>query len=225
MQIVIEEAGSFQNTSSITLHSREAVMVINGLRYKKAKYVVPSLNRCSKMIRSIYNAVQNDNPYAENVLIDVEQRISRAYSIFETLHKKLNYKRSLCRLPRGMKINLLESTKLSELSLNHELYRNTHVMHLIFLICEFDFLMRKARTYKEYGVINSDYFNKLKRRTKGVMCSVMSTPASYKAKHVTREDILNKTETGVAAIKEYGMLPIEILEGKKLSEHGPRVFK
>lgn len=221
MTAPIQKPIPYVNRSTVQLHTTEAVALLHGKGLYKDHPKIPSFYSFGKKLNHIWNQARDDNPYAEYALIQIEHQLDITFKKLALFEKLLKRNKAQWDLPEGVIIVDCEAIEPACITLNGAAFNTPHAKLLLILIAKFDSLMRTLKSYRQFNIIRNRRFHNVKRRAIRSIRACMHEARSYRASHVTRRDILEQTDAGVAAVTQFGIVSLAILKHQERSQYGP----
>lgn len=213
----------------LQLHSRKAIELLADKRTVQGaqQHKIFGFRTFCTLARTVWRKAYEDDPYAELILIEIERRIQNCCETLtqcdHSLDAALNqhtgnrlllsmvHAYSLSSQPGGAEFT-------NEPTLVHPNPDLPHANMGGALLALYDLLIRKASTFRRFGIINGGVFHKCIKDGRASLRGVFAAPCMYKDHGVTRDDILNHTIEGVAAIEANGPVPEAILNRSLISK-------
>jgi hypothetical protein len=179
------------------------------------------------LARTVWRKAHEDDPYAELVLIEIERRIQNCCEVLAQCNRDLD---SVLNQHTGNRLLLSlvhaysSSSQLTHGGFTKEptlVHPNTDLPHANMggaLLALYDLLIRKAWVYRDFGIINGQIFHKCIKDGRASLRGVFAAPCMYKDMGVTRDDIINQTVEGIAAVEANGPVPEAALNRSLLSK-------
>ena len=190
----------------------------NGKEIKKLIKPIIGVTRFGTNINDIYRLAALDEPYADAKLIEIEEGLNEAR---ELLLNNIEALRQLLGEMSEMQINPAFSIKPITLPLEFSTpffgYEATRIVK------NYDRLVLLALTTKQTGDILDSDWNRIVNKTGSKIRSVFLMSTQYRFTGVTRDDMAANNEKARSAIEKYGMLPQDILDGRKRAKHAPKL--
>jgi integrating conjugative element protein (TIGR03761 family) len=220
--------GRFEHDSTLKIHTRQAkqLMVENKhsqTTQQEKSYMIIGLDKFGRFLHTIWYQIRNDDPYAEMALIEIERRINNAFDLLKKLNHTID-EQLRAELP-GITLTFYQSENPTVIPLNTRQFDTTHSLLGARLIGLYDLLIRKLHTSQQFGIINRNQSSHYKYKSAKALRGVFAAPLLYKPFGVTRIDIIQKTDKGLAATTQQGEIPLDILTQKTQSKFGPRPNK
>jgi len=187
----------------IVLHTHRAQGFFNG-SWKHGKM---GLLQFAKVMSILWQAVKQDDPYAEWYLLKTYQAIHEAREKLKVIEKLLE---SSLNQIRGIEV----STSLSTHPVAHQLQFATPFGYMgAYLITDFDFVLRQVLLLEKMGIMTSQEDTSIKSLIQ-IIQEVFSLPRQWKHTGVTRLDIMEKNQKSEDVKVLLGELPESVLSKK-----------
>lgn len=215
----------YVNRSSVEIHTQEAIELCKGktvtTRKSKRVFHLPNVFAFGTKLNRIWEQAREDNPYAEYTLIQIENKLDLAFQKLELFDKILQRKKRQWRTPEGLTIVDCEAVNPERLMLNNQIFNTPHAKLLLVLVAKFDALMRRLKSCRQFNIIPNRRYHTIKRRAMRAVRISMYEARVYRSVKVTRRDIFNHTDLGIAAVNQLGIVSLAILKRHTRSKYGP----
>ena len=217
--IKAQDIGRFHHQSTLAIHSYQAATLCEGRRIVKdnRQFTVPGVLVFGALIKAMLKGSQADDPYADQALLEVERRLTRAFATIDELSQDLTRDIKKAKLPKTLSIAPCESENPAHLDLNHGMLSSVYAKQLALLIANFDEYLSQLAAYQGFGVVSSNKAGRQRYRGMKAIRGVLMAATGYKMTGVTRNNILNRTNKGEEAMSKFGVIPLDVLE-----KHLPR---
>ena len=203
-----KQPGRLRGKSTLVLETRHAQMIFEGRKsnLKKGKAEIVGLKKFASLLKSIWQAASNDDPYADWWLFKIEKTLSVASSDVEGQIKKF----------KGM--------LSQEQNLQHEVSHSIEPIHLELrfsipyayqgakLLMMHDELVRTLLTANHVGVLDNEMAQRALhhsgRRLRGVFQSV----TGYRFTGLNREEVQSANAKAIKAMNDMGAVPEKIMD-------------
>lgn len=167
------------------------------------------------MLKPIFAAAKLDDPYADKWLLDIEAAIGAAASELAELRDSLAT--ALAQRP-DVQHTVAQSVKPLEVPLY---FSNQIAFRAAYLVNDFDSLVCAAQTAKHVAVITTVASNAVIQRGSKSIRRTLTSATGYRYTGVSRADIAYGTARAHEALKRWGEVPPDILNGSRRAEYGP----
>lgn len=213
--------GSYQRYVELTIHSKQAALLMTGKKpdpdsqYESQRQGVYSVIAFKNSLYALTRASQQDKPYADLWLLDIEQKINILLKNVKNKQQQLHQK--LSRLACTVAPSVSSQPKTFRLDLGYQPYAN----QALEIIQRFDALYCCADacssfaciSKKEFKIIYSAYFNLIKQ----LFDFAISRQALLsEIDHITRLTYNDNSESIQNIKQELGELPNSILNKTQL---------
>tara|TARA_R110002049_G_scaffold20717_6_gene75919 strand:- start:1672 stop:2532 length:861 start_codon:yes stop_codon:yes gene_type:complete len=210
--------GPLRNDSSMSIKTGLAQQLVfgrSGSKNSPDKRAVIGLVGFAKMLKPIYEAAELDDPYADKRLLDIEAFIECSFQDLRELRAtvdKLLVSRS------DVHHRLAHSLKPVQVPLY---FSNQFAFRAAYLINDFDTFVCAVQTAQFVALLTTTKTNTLIRRGNKTVRRALASATGYQCSGVSRADILSGTAKARAAVKRWGELPPDILDGSRRAVFGP----
>ncbi len=214
--------GKLRSEIQLTLHSYHAVRLWQGRkpRTDEKHQGVLGLTGYISMCGTISNAAANDDPYADWMLIQIEERVEQAKKRLGTLKEEIQS--IIDSIPSQLSIS--ENLNVSPARL--PVFVSTQAGYQgVYLIIQFDELARKLLLATHVGLLGRKDKEVLMDQAAHQLRSVFALTQNYRNTGVTRDDIAANNARAREAIEKYGLPPDEVLKGTIRSSYAPAIVR
>lgn len=217
--LVSKRPGMLRTRGEILIHTRSAHRLFYGRRKDEKKGIKPitGLVRFALNMNQLYDLAAKDDPYADAVLLKVEQRLAEVERLIKGHVAALE---ELLSDMEGISINFHESVEPVSIPLE---FRTTYGFIAARLLGQYDKLVRLAQSAMHVGLFFQEDWARVVRKSGSVIRSVFWLSTGYRYTGVKRNDIAANNGVAREAIAKYGELPQAILEGSKRSKYAPPI--
>lgn len=207
--------GRLRNFVEMTIQTRQAQRLVQGRRGTDGKPPIIGLYRYGAMVRTIWSGATRDDPYADWVLLQVEQALHESKDEIATL--KQTIEADMARVA-AMKVGLAHSLEPARVELT---FSNPYGYMGAWLLADFDELVLAVLTARHVGLINRDASERMLGEGGRAVRRAYATAQGYRATAVKREDLRGGTRRAERAQQAMGELPQAVLDGDLRPEHAP----
>lgn len=231
----LNRPGQLRKTTSITLHTVVAQQAFTGRRRQGDKMGIPSLLTLGAACFRAELLTSNDNPYADWLLIHVQDSLQALSTMFQASINK--YTASLKqREAMGIKHSIAESNR--PLVIEHISFGSAYGYRTVDTLAQFDYAVRVTTTVADVGLIKTDEgrairLSMLRHLRRFVYQTVRTVDilSTEKLRQLSRADFAeNASDEGklrVAlaaelipkAMQQKDGLPADIFSGKRRPDH------
>lgn len=211
--------GALQGDVWLTIQTYQAQSLVRGRRATDGKPAIIGLIGFADRLKSLWQAIRMDDPYADWWLLKVEEGIADSRA-------------QLCRLQQGMEdlfvsngaleFSVAQSSRPQRVSLQ---FANPYAFRAAQLLGEYDQLMCTDMTLHHLGIdMPTDLVDQVAgcgRRIRGVF----ALPQGYHCLDIRRYDIRQNSPLAVKARERLGDVPEDILCGDRLPSLRPVAFQ
>jgi len=209
--------GPMRTQGEIVLHTRAAHRLFYGRRRDDEKNIKPiiGLVRFSTNINGIFECAANNDPYADAVLLQIEDQFSAANTL---VTENVLAVEQLLGSMEGLSISGNESVNPVTLPVE---FKTPYGFMGARLLGQYDKLVRLGLVAKHVGMLYSDDWNNLIGKMGSKIREVFWLSTRYRYTGVTRDDVTANNEVARRAATKYGELPQNVMEGTHRAKHAP----
>lgn len=203
-----KQPGRLRGKSTLVLETRHAQMIFEGRKsdLKKGKAEIVGLKKFASLLRSIWQAASNDDPYADWWLLKIEKSLEVASSDVDDQINK--FKKML-----SQEQNLLHEVSHSIEPIQLELrFSIPYAYQGAKLLMMHDELVRTLLTANHVGVLDNEAVQRALhhsgRRLRGVFQSV----TGYRFTGLSRKEVLSANAKAIQAMSDMGAVPEKIMD-------------
>lgn len=210
--------GPLRNDSTLSIKTSLAQQLVfgrSGSKHSPDKRAVIGLVGFAKMLKPICEAAELDDPYADKRLLDIEAFIERSFQDLRELRARVD---ELLVSRSDVHHRLAHSIRPVQVPLY---FSNQFAFRAAYLINDFDTFLCAVQTAQFVALLTSTEANTLIRRGNKTVRRALASATGYQCSRVSRADILSGTAEARAAVKRWGELPVDILDGSHRAAFGP----
>ena len=211
--------GALHGEVWLTVQSYQAQSLLRGRRASEAKPAIIGLVGFADRLKTLWQAVRQDDPYADWWLIKVEEGIGACRTQLRLLCKQVD---NLLSSYDCFDITVAQSRQPQRISLQ---FANPYAFRGAQMLAEYDRLICVFMTLRHLGV---EIPQALEEQFKGSgrwLRRVFALPQDYHFLDVDRCAILQGTQRAQKARERMGDVPDDILLGDRLPSLRPVVFR
>lgn len=214
---VSNKPGPMRTQGEIVLHTRAAHRLFYGRRRDEKQGIKPiiGLVRFSTNVNAIVECAANNDPWADDVLLKIEDRFSAANAVVKENIEALG---QLLDGMEGLSICCNESVKPVTLPVE---FKTVYGFMGARLLGQYDKLVRLGLVARHVGLLFADDWGRLVGKPGSKIREVFWLSATYRYTGVTRDDVAANNEVARRAADKYGELPQDVLEGTRRARHAP----
>lgn len=210
------QAGALRNQASLVVQTRQAQFLLEGRAGARG---ILGLMRFSHRVGDVWRAAQQDDPYADWMLLRIEEAVDKGRAFIAEKNRALGH--SLNSLG-GLRIELASSQQPATVELGF----GTPFGYMgAYLLGDFDELARSALTAQHCALLNRDRAAEIIRAGGHAVRRVYQLPALWKRTGLTREAVRQGTESAANAARLMGELPAGVLELSRRSKYAPAILQ
>ncbi|WP_233447225.1 PFL_4669 family integrating conjugative element protein [Raoultella ornithinolytica] len=210
--------GPLRSTVTIELHTHLATRTWTGRQPDPAEQIhgIIGMPRFLNIMNIIRLDSQADNPYADLWMLRLEERLLSARAEMNTLID--NMKVVFSQLPEMMTVEGCASIQPTRFPV----FASSQLGFIaVYLLTDFDELMRKALLAQHMALINRVEMNALRQKGGNLIRSILVLAQKYRRIPVTRQDIRDHNARAIAAEEQVGPVPDEVFSGSSRSVYAP----
>jgi len=212
--------GALQGEVWLTVQTYQAQSLIRGRRAGEGKPAIVGLIGFADRLKSLWQAIRLDDPYADWWLLKVEESIAEIRAQFRELQQRLDALMTLAN--SALEFSVAQSSRPQRVSLQ---FANPYAFRAAQLLGEYDQLMCTELTLHHLGLdIPKDLTEQLSGSGRWVR-RVFALPQGYHCLDIRRVDIRQGSPAALKAIERMGEVPQEILSGDRLPSLRPVVIQ
>lgn len=213
------QPGHLQGTATLVIQTRQAQRLLVGRAPREGKVRMVGLPHFSGLMRAIWVAASQDDPYADWHLVQVQDGIEHArLELGRWLHQLQERLQSV----PGLEIQIAQSASPVRVPLR---FATPYGYLGAYLIADYDQLVRAVLTAQHVGVLSRDAGEELSRRGARRVRRVFTTPLGWKPLAIIREEARTNTPRAQRARDQMGELPADILAGTRRARLAPILRK
>ena len=210
--------------ANMTLHTKNAHRLFYGRKHVKEKNLpaIVGLVRFASQSANIHNAVVANDPYADWVLIDIEEALEAVEKLIQTQQVHLN---DVLSGYEGIEFSIQESTEPVNIPL---VFHSPMAFAASRILVAFDTLVRSALAARQYALIVNDDWNYSVNRCSSAIRGCFEIVNSWKHTGVTRHDIAANNAVARRAAEVYAKntnrganIPDDVLQGIRRAKFAP----
>jgi len=211
--------GALQGEVWLTVQTYQAQSLIRGRRSSESKPAIVGLIGFADRLKSLWQAVRFDDPYADWWLIKVEEAIAASRSQLQQVQEQLE---ALPTLHSGLEFAVAKSSQPQRVSLQ---FANPYAFRAAQMLAEFDQMLCAVMTFRHLGVDLPATLDEQVNASGRWVRRVFAVPQGYHSLGVCRDDLRQHTARAEKAHEQMGELPKEILSGERLPSLRPVAFR
>lgn len=217
--LVSKRPGFLRTRGELVIHTRSAHRLFYGRRKddKKGMKPIVGLVRFALNMSAVSDLAAADDPYADVVLIRVEQKLDECKELIVSYVTELE---SLLSDMDGISINYYESMEPIKVPLE---FKTTYGFLAARILSQYDKLVRLAQSAMHVGMFFQEDWARVVRKSGSMIRHVFLLSSSYRFTGVKRDDIAANNAVARRAIDKYGELPQAILEAGKRGRFAPAI--
>jgi integrating conjugative element protein (TIGR03761 family) len=210
--------GALRGEVWLTVQTYQAQSLIRGRRATDGKPAIIGLIGFADQLKSIWQAIRGDDPYADWWLLNVEQGLTETRSHLRHLQQRLD---EIIALTASLEFTVAQSTRPQRVSLQ---FANPYAFRAAQLLGEYDRLMCTDLTFHHLGLDMPGDLVDLVARSGRRLRHVFALPQGYHNLDVCRRDVIEETPQFAKARARMGDIPDDILKGDRLPALRPVPF-
>lgn len=216
-RLVANRPGPMRTQGEIILHTRAAHRLFYGRRQdeKQGIKAIIGLVRFSTNVNAIVGCAANNDPWADAVLLKIEERFSAVNALVKGNIEALD---QLLDGMEGLSICFNESVKPVKMPVE---FKSVYGFMGARLLGQYDKLVRLGLVARHVGLLFEDDWGRLIGKPGSSVREVFWLSATYRFTGATRDDVAANNEAARRAVAKYGTLPQDVLEGTRRARHAP----
>ena len=210
--------GKLRGISVLTIKTYMAQHMVFGRaasREAVGKRGIVGLIGFASSLTQLFNGAKSDDPYADKWLLDIEAVIDAAAETLgdarETVTKAL-----------AQRADVSHGVAQSIKPLHVPLYfSNQFAYRAAYLVNDFDNLLCAIQTAKHVALLTNEQSNPLIRSCSKMLRRTFTSANGYRYTGVSRADMAYGTARAAEALRRWGELPPDVLDGTRRAEYGP----
>lgn len=197
--------GAMQMSAVVKFHSTQSINLFRGRKGDPAKGVRPiiGLARFARQVSLVWSAASIDDPYADQVLLDIESAYEAAKATLESKEKTM---KDLLEGMEEFQVTLQASVDPVEITLQ---FYSPWGFRAAMLLKQFDKLVRMALTARHIGIFTESDWLSIVRDSARALRHMFNEVDGWVSTGVKREDIRNNTAVAKRAYNRY----VEVKKG------------
>lgn len=211
-------SGPLRSAITIELHTHLATQTWTGRQpnHEEKIHGIIGIPRFLNILNIIRLDSLTDNPYADLWMLRLEERLLAAREEMNTLIDSM--KAVFSQLPAMMTVEGCTSIQPARFPV----FASTQPGFIaIYLLTDFDELMRNMLLARHMALINHEETNNLRQRGGNLIRSILVLAQKYRRIPVTRQDIREGNARAIAAEELAGPVPEDIFDGSRRSAWAP----
>ena len=217
--LVNKRPGQLRTRGEITLHTRIAHRLFYGRRKdeKKGTKPITGLVRFAQNMNHISELASCDDPYADAVILQVEQTLTEVESLLKAHVMALE---DLLSGSEDIRITVHDSVDPIIVPLE---FKTTFGFLAAKILSRYDKLVRLAQSAKHVGLFFEEDWGRVVRKSGRAIRHAFQLSSSYRFAGASRGDFAVQNAIAQSAVEKYGALPQAILEGSKRGKFAPPI--
>lgn len=218
-------SGALRSSLTIELHTRYAIQLWTGReadargdKGQKGKWRIIGMPFFLHLANRINEASVQDDPYADGVMLKLEDTFSEGNRVIEQLVNELDI--ILRNVPSQISLSSVGSVS----PVNIGVFSRTPVGYrCVWLLVGFDQLALKAFQAAHYGLISHRQRDEYLHRAGSSIRKIFGIALHFQRMGVTRLDVIQNTPLALEATKLMGEVSFNVLSGKSRSSFSPPI--
>ena len=202
------QPGRLRSKSTLVLETRHAQMIFEGRKgnIEKGKAEIVGLKKFASLLKSIWQASSNDDPYADWWLIKIERALESAT---QELGKQITNFNKLLSVEQNLKHEVSHSIEPIELELRFSI---PYAFQGAKLLMIHDELVRTLLTANHVGVSDNRIIRKALHESGRKVRGTFQNVTGFRFTGLTREEIKSGNAKALKAMTEMGAVPEHIMD-------------
>jgi integrating conjugative element protein (TIGR03761 family) len=215
--------GSLRSDVNLTLHTHHAARIWIGRVKNELKPGIIGLSGFCSIINRMSRGAQQDDPYSDWWMIQIEEKISESKTALSDIEERLD--NVMAQLPPAITI----SNNLSIQPVSLPLYiSNPLGFQAVYLLTSYDEIVRRILLAQHVGLIGRRDMELWIDEGAAVLRKLFGLAQIYKYSGACRDDFAANNAKAEAARKmyeRYGKMPQDVLEGTRRSNFAPVITR
>lgn len=217
--LVQTQPGAMRTTGEMILHTRKAHRLFYGRRPDGDNPGYVGLTRFVVNVAPCWNAAAADDPYADLVLLDIEEAHQRAdASLTASLEQLVGMLESL----DGITINISQSLEPAVMELSFSVPWGFKAAALI---QKYDSVVKHCLAAAHAGLLNDEDWHRIANAQARPIRNLFMQSTRFIYTGVTRDDVAANNQKAQRAAEKYRgrEIPRDVLEGKRRAKIAPTI--
>ena len=203
-----KQPGRLRGKSTLVLETRHAQMIFEGRKsnLKKGKAEIVGLKKFASLLKSIWQAASNDDPYADWWLLKIEKSLKVATSEVEDQIKKF---RGMLSQEQNLQHEVSHSIEPIQLELRFSIPYAYQGAKLLMI---HDELVRTLLTANHVGVLDNRTVQRALHHSGRRLRGVFQTVVGYRFTGLNRKAVLSGNAKAIKAMGDMGAVPEQIMD-------------
>ncbi len=214
----MSDPGKFRKEARLVIQTRHALKLVHGRRTDGEKPPIPGLTRFGAQMSHIFHCSRLDDPYADLVMLQVEEAIETAHQKLDRFEEALEARFDQL---EGLEVDIGHSDNPERIELS---FANPYSYLGAVLVHRYDRIALRAMTARHVGLMTRIETDRLLHSAGQPLRSLFVRPMWYAFTGVTRKDVQLGTAAAAKAEERFGKLPQDVLEGTRRPEYAPAIL-
>jgi len=208
--------GKLRGDARIVIQTRQAQKLVKGRERRAGVEPIIGMLAFGQRMKPLWTSSQNDDPYADWYLLQIEQCIDAAQ---KQIQEKRQWLSEVLEGMDGIKIDVASSRSPIEIPLQ---FSNPYGYMGAYLVADYDALTRTILTTRHFGLIDRNRSEELLKNAGRAIRRSFNTVGLWKYTGVRRQDFDPINQTALRAKELMGEIPEEILSGSLRAKIAPK---
>ena len=213
-------SGALQGEVWLTLQTYQAQSLVRGRRSAEGKPAIIGLIGFADRLKSLWQAVRFDDPYADWWLLKVEDGIADVRSRLRALQQRIDA--VMAESNSALEFGVAQSSRPQRVSLQ---FANPYAFRAAQLLGEYDRLMCANMTLYHLGIEMPTGLIELVAGSGRWLRRVFALPQGYHCLEICRAELRQGSLAAAKAQERMGVVPLDILNGDRLPSLRPVAFQ
>ncbi len=205
------QLGGLVSEAQMEVHSSETARLWSPRKGSKA----PTMGQFFKHVATLELAAKQDDPYADFALLEIEQKMNEAFTL---------YTEQMAQLPALVSSRIRFSEAQSRQPLTKALHvRSRFGWRMVSLLEMYDVLMVRLVDAQFKAQLSRQQFETQKHASVKKMHGLLSYSMSLPHSGITRQDVAANNAKAMEAHDKFGAIPLEVMEGIERAEFAPEI--
>ncbi|WP_022949765.1 PFL_4669 family integrating conjugative element protein [Methylohalobius crimeensis] len=201
----------------LSVQTWQAQRLVNGRKGRDGKPAIVGLTGFAHRTQLVWQAAQEDDPYADWFLIRIEDALDEAKM---EVRRQEETVREVLTVMDGIRLEVAESVQPGEVPLR---FPNPYGYMGAYLLADFDRLTRTILSARHFALLDRDRMAAILNGTGRRIRSTFILPMGWRHTGVVRKDLAQMNQLAARAIEAMGKPPQEVIERKRRARHAPPI--
>ena len=212
--------GALRAAMQLTLHTHHAARIWRGRAPAEGRPAIIGLSGFVSIVNRMKRGAEQDDPYSDWWMLQVEERITHAQERLKALHEQIE--EILKMVPRALSVG--ENLNVQPVTL--PLFIGSELGFLaVYLLTSYDDLARRLILAQHIALVERRTTARWLDEGAHELRSTFALAQRYKYSGAARDDFASNNAVARTAREKYGELPQDVLEGTRRSRFAPPIIR